>query len=214
MMKQKRDKVFIWVTWLTKLISGEAQCEYAAWLKAHYKHDKVDSGNFDLMKWVVKHNQLLHKCRDELEEKGYTVTIEDQNSFKLNLPNEVTVSGKVDIIATTNLHLIDSQSTKEGLVEDCKTGRPKNSDQVQVMLYMMFLPKCIKKYEDVTFDGCVAYEDGYVPISSIDIDADLKEVVWDLIKRIGNDKPCRKVPSSGECKWCDISKEDCPERMM
>jgi len=210
-MKQKRDKVFVWVTWLTKLISGEAQCEYVSWFKAHYKHDKVDSGNFDLAKWTINHNQLLHKRRDELEKKGYIVTIEDQNSFKLTLPKGITVSGKVDIVALSCPQL--GIYHLDGLVEDCKTGKPKNSDQVQVMLYMLFLPKCIKKYEDVAFDGCVVYKDSEVPISSTDIDANLRNVVWDLIEKVGGDEPCRKVPSLDECKYCDISKKDCPERM-
>ena len=215
-MKQKRDKVFIWVTWLTKLISGEAQCEYASWFKAHYKHDKVPT-SFDLTKWAINHNQLLHKRRDELEKEGYTVKIEDQNSFKYEFciprklgtyipenENKITISGKVDIVAL---------GEHQAIVEDCKTGAPKNSDQVQVMLYMMFLPKSIEEYKDITFDGCVVYEDSEIPISWEEIDSNLKEVVWNLIKRIGNDKSCRKVPSYNECNWCDINKEDCPERI-
>ena len=203
-MKQKRDKVFIWVTWLTKLISGEQQCEYAAWFKAHFQYDKIPS-NFDTTKWSIKHNQLLHRRRDELEKKGYVVKIEDQNSFKVEYPGGVTVSGKADIVALGNL--------SRALVEDCKTGSPKNSDQVQVMLYMMFLPRCIKEYEHTQFDGTVVYTDSEVPISWTDIDSDLRRWVWDLIKRIGSNKLCRKVPSYGECRWCDISKEDCPERI-
>lgn len=208
-MKQKRDKVFIWVTWLTGLISGDKQCEYASWLKAHYQYDKKPS-TFDLTKWNIKHNQLVHKSRDKLEEEGYAVTIEDQNSFKITLPEGITVSGKADIIGLLGPY---SGIKCLGVVKDCKTGYPKNSDTVQILLYMIFLPQSIKKYEGISFDGCVVYKDSEVPVPWGDVDKDLKEVVWDLIKRIGSDKPCRKVPSYGECRWCDISKEDCPERI-
>ena len=205
-MKVKRDNVFIWVTWLTKLIAGEQQCEFQSWLKSHYKYTKAGgSGNFSLTKWTIDHNKLVHKVRDELEADGYKVTIEDQNSFRLRLPGDITVSGKADIIA---LH-----EKKVPFVDDCKTGRQKNSDQVQVMLYMIFLPKCIERYENTIFEGRVIYKDGEVPIHWEDVDDGLKEVVWDLIKRIGGDEPPRKVPSTNECKWCDISKGDCPERV-
>ena len=209
-MKQKRDEVYIWVTWLTGLISGDKQCEYAAWFKAHYQYDKKPS-DFNLTRWNIKHNQLLHKRRDKLKEKGYVVKIEDQNSFKLNLPGGIVVSGKPDIAAL----VVDSEGNVvvRGIVDDCKTGRPKNSDQVQVMLYMIFLPVCIEEYKGVAFDGEVIYTDSMIPIHSTDIDSSLKEVVWELIKRIGSDKPCRKVPSHNECRWCDISKEDCLERV-
>lgn len=215
-MKEKRDKPYIWVTWLSKLISGESQCEWAAWFKAHFKSEKSSSSNFDLVKWTINHNKLLHKRRDELEQQSYKVQIEDQNSFRLDVIKDpqivvkdsplavFTVSGKVDIVALKD---------GKGQIEDCKTGRCKNSDQVQVMLYMIFLPMAIEKYKDIIFNGSVIYKDTKIPIYWEDIDDDLKEVVWNLVGRIGGDGPCRKVPSYNECKWCDISKEDCPQKM-
>jgi len=204
-MKQERFNPYIWVTWLTKLISGEQQCEFQSWFKAHYKYDKKPT-DFNLTKWMISHNQLLHKRRNELEKKGYTVKIEDQNSFCLYHPRGITISGKADIVALGNMN--------RNTVEDCKTGKYRNSDQVQVMLYMMFLPKCIKEYKKIKFDGTVVYKDDVkVPIFWTDIDSNLKTVVWDVIKRIGADKPCRKTPSRSECNFCDISKDDCPEKV-
>lgn len=207
-MKTKRDNVYVWITWLTKLIAGENQCEFQAWFKSHYKHEKVEKGGgggFNLTKWTVAHNELVHACRDELEAKGYKVTIEDQNSFRLRIPGNKTVSGKADIVA------IDGN---KALVVDCKTGRAKNSDHVQVMLYMILLPKCIERYKDVVFEGRVLYNNNEeVPISSSDIDQNLLDVVQKLIDKVCGDKPLRKVPSYNECRWCDISKDDCPERV-
>jgi len=205
-MVEKRDKPYIYVTWLSKLISGESQCEYVSWFKAHFKSEKSSSANFDLVKWTINHNQLLHKRRGELEQQGYIVQIEDQNSFKLDVPGtDIAVSGKADIIALGN--------SGRYYIEDCKTGRCKNSDQVQIMLYMIFLPMAIEKYREMVFDGLVVYKNSMVPVNWTDVDDDLKEVVWDLVKRVGGDKPCRKVPSYNECRWCDVSKEDCLKRM-
>lgn len=203
-MKQKRDNVFIWPSLLSKLVAGEQMCEFQSWFKAHFQYDKKPS-TFDLMVWNIKHTQLLHKRRDKLEEEGYIVTVENQNKFKLKCSKGVVVSGQADIVALGN--------NQNAFVDDCKTGKPLNSHLVQVMMYMMFLPKCFKKYEQTCFDGNVVYADDIVPISRTDIDSNLKEWVWSFITRIGGSEPCRKVPCDGECKWCDIPKEDCPERI-
>jgi len=40
-MSVLRRSPYIWVTWLTKLMAGEAQCEWASWFKAHHKYDKL-----------------------------------------------------------------------------------------------------------------------------------------------------------------------------
>ena len=34
-----------------------------------------------------------------------------------------------------------------------------------------------------------------------------------LIRRIAADKPAARVPSEHECRFCDITAEDCPERL-
>ena len=213
-MKQKRDKPYVWCTWLTKYITGEQQCEYAAWLKAHYKLDKAPS-NFNSRQWNIDHTQLLHKRRDELESKDLgqhkvKVKLEDQNSFKVYLPHGAILSGKADIVC---LVLNPEDAIIDGIVDDCKTGKPKDSDQVQVMLYMMFLPICIEEYAGVKFRGHVVYHDHNVPIEWVEIDSNFQELIGNLVKRIVAKEPCRKVPSYNECKWCDVLKEDCPEKV-
>jgi len=206
MVEEKREQVYIWVTWLSKLIAGESQCEYASWYRAHFKASKKSgSAGFNLVKWTINHNELLHIRRDELEANGYKVFVEDQNSFKLDLTEKYgcSISGKIDILA-----LLPKPPV---FIEDCKTGRCKNSDQVQVMLYMMFFPLARDEFKNIQFDGAVVYKDSIVPITAEDVDEDLREVVWKLVGRISQDDPARRVPSIGECKWCDIS--NCPARM-
>ncbi len=79
------------------------------------------------------------------------------------------------------------------------------------MLYMMFFPLACDEFKDTQFDGAVVYKDSIVPITAEDVDEGLREVVWKLVGRISRDESARRVPSIGECKWCDIS--DCPARM-
>jgi hypothetical protein len=52
-----------------------------------------------------------------------------------------------------------------------------------------------------------------VDVPSSKIDADLKELVRKTVQTIGGPEPARKVPSRGECRYCDISRADCPERV-
>jgi hypothetical protein len=35
-MTAPRDGSYIWVTWITGLMSADKQCEWAAWFRAHF----------------------------------------------------------------------------------------------------------------------------------------------------------------------------------
>jgi len=202
-MSVERANPFIWVTWLTKLMAGESQCQWASWFRSHYKWDKLPS-DFDLPKWTVEHNELLHKRKVQLEAEGFTVYTEDQNSFKLVGKTGIEVSGKADIVAI-----------KEGkaYVEDCKTGNPKHSDHMQVLLYMLALPIATTHCKGLKLEGRIIYKDLVADIPSSKIDDELKELFKKTVLSIGGSEPPIKVPSWGECRFCDISKADCPERI-
>lgn len=211
MPKKLRDKPFVWPSWISKLVAGESQCEWQFWFKSHFMYDKKPS-DFNLARWTVDHNQLLRSRREELEKLDFTVYIEDQNSFKLNM-KDIVISGKADIVAISELVPTVGRMY---IVEDCKTGNPKTSDHIQVVLYMLFLPISIEKYKGVEFDGCIVYKAGVsnmeIPASAAQ-DTELKRYIWDTIKRITGAVGCRKVPSQKECSWCDIPKEDCNMRV-
>jgi len=218
-MKKARDKVFIWISWLAKLVAGEIQCEFSCWFKSHFSFDKLPS-DFNLVRWTVEHNQLIHKTRDELEKQGYEVAIEDQNSFKVII-NGALVSAKPDIVAVKKGVPLSNENTvsvgDEKLVIDCKTGRPKNSDQVQVLLYMMYLPHdhqflTSEELQKLPWEGRVVYKKTAVPIPSVMLTKSLKDIAKDTIGKLSGE-PARKVPSERECRKCDISETDCPERL-
>ena len=198
----ERPHPFIWVSWLSKLMAGEKQCEWASWFRSHYAWEKLPSG-LDLAKWTAGHTQLLHARRAALEAEGFTVYAEDQNSFKLMGATGIEVSGKPDLVALRG---------SEAYVEDCKTGTARHSDHFQVLVYMLALPHVEGPWKGLTLNGRIIYGNAVVDVPASKIDAELKELFRRTVLTTGGAEPARKVPSWGECRYCDISRADCPER--
>jgi hypothetical protein len=199
----KRSNPFIWVSWLSKLMAGEKQCEWASWFRSHYIWQKLPSG-LDVAKWTADHAQLLRARKALLDAEGFTVYAEDQNSFTLKGTDGIEVSGKPDIVAIRG---------EEAYVEDCKTGNPRHSDHFQVLVYMLALPYVEGHCKGRKLEGRLVYGNTIVDVPGSKIDADLKELFRKTVLAIGGPEPAPKIPSWGECRYCDISKADCPERI-
>ena len=202
-MKEARSNPYIWVTWLTKLMAGENQCIWASWFRSHYTYDKKPS-DFDLVKWSADHNQMLLEREKIYKDDGYQVYTEDQNSFKLEGENGALMSGKADLVAIKD---------GVGLVEDCKTGKPRNADQMQVMIYMLVLPLSVPHCKDMIIDGLVKYKNDEVHIPASKIDDALRALLKNTINQVSDDLEPGKVPSYAECRFCDITGEYCSERI-
>ncbi len=199
----ERSNPFIWVSWLSKLMAGEKQCEWASWFRSHYVWEKLPSG-LDLAKWTAGHAQLLHARRAALEAEGFTVYAEDQNSFALTGKTGIGVAGKPDLVAIRG---------PEAYVEDCKTGTPRHSDHFQVLVYMLSLPYVEGPWKGLKLNGRLVYSNKVVDIPASKVDASLRELFRKTVLTIGGPKPARRIPSWGECRYCDISRADCPERI-
>lgn len=199
----KRSNPFIWVTWLSKFMAGEKQCEWASWFRSHYVWDKRPS-DLDVARWTANHAQLLRERKAALEAEGFTVYAEDQNSFTLKGQAGIQVSGKPDIVAIRG---------SEAYVEDCKTGTPRHSDNFQVLIYMLALPHVEGPCKGRKLEGRIIYGSRIVDVPSSRIDAGSKELFREAVLTIGGPEPPEKVPSWGECRYCDISETDCPERI-
>jgi len=199
----ERSNPFIWISWLSKLMAGEKQCQWACWFRSHYRWDKLPSG-CDLARWTAEHAQLLRSRRATLEAQGFTVYTEEQNSFTLMGRTGIEVSGKPDLVALRG---------QEAYVEDCKTGTPRHSDHFQVLVYMLSLPHVDGPCKGRKIEGRIVYGNAVVDISSSKIDPPLKQLFRKTVLAIGGRKPARKVPSWAECRYCDISRADCPERI-
>ena len=201
----RRDGPYIWVTWLTRLLVGESSCEWASWFRSQHDGktcEKVPS-DFDGSAWMLAHTQALTEYRHLLETQDHTVFTEGQNSFTLR-GSTATLGGKPDLVA---------KKGSSGIIVDVKTGKPSPSHSVQVMLYMYAVPRALGQYKGMGFDGKVVYEDHEVDIPASAVDETFISNVSDLIGRLAASSPARKVPSVTECRFCDITKLDCPERL-
>ena len=196
---------YIWTTWLTKLLTGENSCEWASWFKSQYaghSWEKIPS-NFDFASWQIDHTALLNAVRQEWEAKGYTVFSEDQNSFTLR-GQTATLGGKPDLIARRG---------QQGVIIDVKTGMALPSHSAQVMLYLYAVPRALLQYRDLHFQGQVVYGDHHVEVPASAIDDTFVSTLTGLIRRLASSDPARRVPSARECGLCDITAQDCPDRM-
>ena len=185
------------------MLVGENSCEWAAWFRGHYQRYEQVPSTFDETTWQLNHTALLNRIRTDLEAKGNSVFMENQNSFALK-GHAATLGGKPDLITV---------SGKNGTIYDAKTGKPSPSHHVQVMVYMYAVPRVLSQYKGVTFDGKLIYTDHEVNIPSTAVDQPFIENLGELIRRVADKTPARKVPSPMECGFCNIAKSECPERM-
>jgi len=206
-MTEKRNKPYIWVTWLAKYIAGETMCEWSVWFKSHYTYDKIPN-NFDTAKWIVDHVALLRRRVAQLRDDGWkNVSIEDQNSFKYET-NDYIIAGKPDIVAYRIGN--GTELIPQCVVEDCKTGKQRLSDCIQVVLYQRF----IKKPKEFISRGNIIYSRGIVPVEGkgYDENTGFDAVISEALKKLSCDVPLEKCPSERECKWCDIPSTECSQR--
>ena len=74
------------------------------------------------------------------------------------------------------------------------------------------LPRAQERYRGLTVAGQVAYPDHVVDIPAEAVDEAFVSNVIALITRLASETPARRVPSTGECRICQITPTDCPER--
>ena len=145
----------------------------------------------------------MNKERKSREEPGYTAFTENQNAFRLRGKN-ATLAGKPDLIALKG---------SDAVIIDAKTGKPSPAHATQVMIYQYAVPKALPEYRGVECRGHVVYPDGQVGIPASAVDEKFTERLGGLIQRLGSETPARRVPSGSECRFCDITAEDCPDRI-
>jgi hypothetical protein len=204
-MMVPRSAPYIHVGWLRKLIVGGNSCEWASWFKAHYQnYDKVPS-DFNLASWKVNHTALLANIRSDREAEGKTVLLEDQNKFSLRGKSGITLAGVPDLIAL--------DGPKTATIYDAKTGKPNDADVAQVMIYMWALPLARMEYRGFKFDGIISYSDQEVPVPNTAITPSFVEKLVGMIQRVGGEQPANLVPSASECRFCEITLADCPNRI-
>lgn len=202
-MATRRDSPYIWVTWITGLLAADKHCAWSAWFRAHFSgYEKVPS-DFDLAAWKAAHGEMVRSRADELRAASFTVYVEEQNKF--SLPGRAaTLGGVPDLVAVRG---------REGLVIDCKSGKQRNSDAFQVLTYMRVLPFTHVACRELTLAGEVQYRESSLRIAPTQLTDELKGLIRSTIERVGGDEPPAKLPSFDECRFCELTAADCPERI-
>jgi hypothetical protein len=153
------------------------------------------------------HTALMATVRRRLEENGWRVFVEDQNEFKLR-GQVADVAGKADIIATMPGHL---------LVADGKTGKPRDSDWWQVVIYLFAVglarPDLLATNgQPNEVEGEVVYYGKSIRIPLTEVSEERRDAIVRLVKVVGGATPPARAPSRRECERCTIGYADCPQR--
>lgn len=191
----KRDEINIWVTSLAKLLSGDLICEFLPWFKARYKLAVEEPNDFRLTKYNIFHTNMLRQEKARLEAEGWTVLVEVP--LKLVYPNNIYVNGKVDLIGIKD-------GSNRGIIIDAKSGKPKSSDQTQLMVYSLLLGYSDERFKDMLFDCEVIYKDhGTVAFKREEITDEIENIFAGLVAKIGGDAVVA-TPGSWDCRYCDV----------
>lgn len=199
----KRESPYVWVTWITGLLAGDAHCEWGAWFKANHTGYAKPATGVNLVVWKSAHGDMVRKRAAALRDAGYAVYAESQNKFVYKGGNGVVLSGIPDVVGIRG---------DDAVVVDCKTGKERGSDIFQVLVYMWMLPHTVKACAGKKMRGQVEYTDRVVDIAPDKLTDDVKSLIRGLIQRVGDAAaPPPRVPSSGECRFCGLTCADCEE---
>ena len=207
-MTIQRTAPYLPVTGISRYLTGDKSCIFAAWFKANHQGYAKMPSDFDSAKWNMEHTDLMNELVEELEDRGCQIFIERQNSFKVESSRSgVVVGGTPDIIAV--------HPDGRTVIYDAKTGQESASHIAQVQLYMYLLPKAQGgRWRGVEFEGSIVYADGsekHIPADSVD-DAFVSRLA-EFMRKMTSPMPSRRVPSLAECGWCELTHADCPDRM-
>lgn len=167
---------YIWITSLSKLLSGEHSCEWAAWFKAQHRKDSwaPTPSRTDSVEWYLRHTEMLTTTHWEWEDRGYEVFQEGQNAFRLQGRTAI-VAGRPDLVA---VHEDCSY------IVDVKTGTVRDSDVVQMMMYMWMVPLALEQHRGTVFEGRIVYNDHIAHVDSASVDEPFIRQLVSLIGRL------------------------------
>ena len=147
--------------------------------------------------------RLLHQTRSLLTGAA-EMRVEGRNSFKYRHASGAILAGKPDLLALGD---------GDALVLDCKTGRPKTSDRVQVQIYMAALPFCFPELGGRIVRGRVVYPTHAVDIPPDAVEEGFRDDLDYFVDLLASETPPAPSPSTRECLFCDITPHDCRSRV-
>lgn len=204
MATPRSGRPYIWATWLAKLLGGH-RCVWSVWFKARYRYDRYEEQAADLARWNRAHSQMMAHKRRALELLGWTCTEEEANAFRLEGATAI-VAGKPDLIAVKG---------DDVMLVDGKTGRERDSDLWQMLIYLYALPLYRPAYADKRLEGVVHYRETDYTLTPLDLEHEgRRDRILALIQTVAASTPPPKAPSRAECRVCNIGPRDCPERVQ
>lgn len=190
-----------WATGIAKLLIGENPCRFEQWMKGHYRIEKVrrpDDGK--LTKWKADHTEQLTQAIDRFTSQGWKCQVE--RYWRLTGETAI-IAGKADLITTKD----GSRPT----IRDIKGGIPRDSDAAQVCIYQICLPLAWRS-PYMQFDGEVIYPSHSVPVPHAQA-MELRSQLFALLRKLAGEARPPASPSEQTCRWCDVGKADCPDRV-
>ena len=189
-----------WATTVAKVLVGEQPCLLSAWITGHRRDaltERTDGGN--LANWKAEHTKLLDETAHRFEVDGYKVTREQYWDLK---GTTAIINGKADLLVR--------KAGYRPLIIDAKSGRPRESDSAQVLIYMGLIPLAWRQPE-MRFDGRVQYRDNHMELT-MDAAARLKPRVFEVMRRLGDPTQPQPSPSRDACRFCYVSADACLDR--
>jgi hypothetical protein len=183
---------------------GKRVCTYGPWFKTHHKGLPPPKPDYTLPVRLSEHAERVFKLADTIRGARYSLTLENENAFRVRRANGLTLGGRPDLVCWN--------AEGEYTVYDVKTGAKKDSDIIQVMLYMALLPYS-SRFKGKTFAGSiVSNEGGYVNIPATAVDDAFRKRIGQVLDVLGSPAAPEKRPSKAECRFCDVTAADCTER--
>lgn len=212
---------YVWAKWIAGLLSGEDQCKWKTWYRAHFRYEKIVESTEKrnrLSSWTADHADLVERRAAKLREDGWKVWTEAQNKHSVK-GRAALVGMQADIVAvrdvtsssTTRAFALDGL-TAVARIEDVKTGKEREADFWQVVTYGVLYQIGRAELEGKVVVGAVVYGDGKIREIPSDVIALGRDRVTKMLAEMGSDVEPPRVPSSRECAFCDVAK--CPSRII
>lgn len=197
----RRDNPYLWVTWLAENMSGDVSCQWKNWFRAHHKLAQEEPSG-DMTSWRMAHTLMLSQWTQRLRAQGARVL--NEYEVRMRFPQlRSTLSGKADLIAIQG---------DDVTIIDCKTGRPKDRDKVQVMLYMHGLATFDPAFSSSRIRGLVAYQDE-ADFEIPELPAGFTQSLEHFVGLLSDDEEAAPRVPGNDCRFCPITRLDCPEKV-
>ena len=96
---------------------------------------------------------------------------------------------------------------------DVKHGREQPWHAVQIMIYQYAIPRALPQYQIARLAGEVVYPTHTVRVPQGALPDQFIHNLGTLTCGLAADQPPDRIPARQECRFCDITAADCPDRV-